>query len=127
MSMQPDTEIIDERCRALPDDKGYALIFVPSGSPPMTRIDELKMAKWYLEKNRSCERYLTPCSNCHKSLIYSQLKKCSRCLIIGYCSRECQVADWPRHKKSEACRYQAKGESIPGFRGQTLAELGRIH
>lgn len=25
---------------------------------------------------------------------------CSRCSKAGYCSRECIVADWPRHKKN---------------------------
>jgi hypothetical protein len=31
--------------------------------------------------------------------------QCSRCLRIFYCSKECQVADWRRHKKS--CRKKA--------------------
>ena len=26
--------------------------------------------------------------------------QCGRCLRIFYCSKECQVADWRRHKKS---------------------------
>lgn len=26
--------------------------------------------------------------------------KCSRCATAGYCSRECIVADWPRHKRN---------------------------
>lgn len=40
------------------------------------------------------------CSLCHAG---SQgqpvtMMRCSRCLRAPYCSRECQVADWPRHK-----------------------------
>ena len=31
--------------------------------------------------------------------------QCSRCLRIFYCSKECQVADWRKHKKS--CRKKA--------------------
>jgi hypothetical protein len=27
-----------------------------------------------------------------------ECKKCSRCTQVYYCSRECQVADWSRHK-----------------------------
>jgi len=36
-----------------------------------------------------------------------KLLKCSKCGLAKYCSRECQVADWPNHKK--LCRL-AKGE-----------------
>eukprot|EP00984_Skeletonema_dohrnii_P021610 scaffold10847_cov72-Skeletonema_dohrnii-CCMP3373.AAC.2 len=31
----------------------------------------------------------------------SSLLNCTRCRFANYCSRECQVADWPRHKKEE--------------------------
>ena len=31
-----------------------------------------------------------------------QMKKCSGCRLINYCSRECQVAHWKKHKQS--CR-----------------------
>ena len=27
-----------------------------------------------------------------------KLKKCGRCRVAEYCSRECQTKDWPRHK-----------------------------
>lgn len=30
---------------------------------------------------------------------------CSRCKIVGYCNRECQRKDWPKHKL-ECKRYQ---------------------
>ncbi|EDS31083.1 zinc finger MYND domain-containing protein 10 [Culex quinquefasciatus] len=35
------------------------------------------------------------CSTCKKSAE----KRCSKCESVFYCSRECQVADWPRHKE----------------------------
>ncbi|KIM84416.1 hypothetical protein PILCRDRAFT_87769 [Piloderma croceum F 1598] len=28
----------------------------------------------------------------------ADLKKCTKCTIVKYCSQECQVSDWPVHK-----------------------------
>ena len=36
------------------------------------------------------------CENCGKAK--EGLKKCARCLQVFYCSKECQVAHFPRHK-----------------------------
>jgi hypothetical protein len=33
--------------------------------------------------------------------------RCSRCRCMYYCSRECQTADWRRHKKECAQEKQA--------------------
>lgn len=33
------------------------------------------------------------------NLRLDQLSQCAKCKSIFYCSRECQVADWKRHKK----------------------------
>lgn len=37
----------------------------------------------------------TQCRRCRKPEAAS---KCSRCKVVKYCTRECQVADWPAHK-----------------------------
>jgi MYND finger len=39
---------------------------------------------------------LTMCQYCQK--VTSATKTCSGCLFSMYCSKECQKADWPKHK-----------------------------
>jgi len=39
------------------------------------------------------------CICCEKEKERVALSVCSRCMIMQYCSRECQVADWPTHRK----------------------------
>ena len=39
------------------------------------------------------------CRYCTEFKERSSLMVCSRCRIDHYCSRECQVADWPSHKR----------------------------
>ena len=46
---------------------------------------------------------LTDRNRCHKcdktgKRKKDKLSKCARCHAVTYCSRECQVEDWPRHK-----------------------------
>ena len=49
---------------------------------------------------------LTMCANCGKGEEESNnLKKCSACFSVKYCSRECQAAHRPQHKK--ACKKRA--------------------
>jgi hypothetical protein len=38
------------------------------------------------------------CFFCEEEYRKVKLFKCGRCLIAGYCSKECQTADWKRHK-----------------------------
>ena len=40
------------------------------------------------------------CYNCNEEMERAQLSVCSRCRIVQYCSRECQVAHWPKHQRS---------------------------
>jgi hypothetical protein len=38
------------------------------------------------------------CGHCNKMPKDKLFKRCSRCKVISYCSRECQVAAWSDHK-----------------------------
>ena len=51
------------------------------------------------------ESYIEPltnrqeCFNCHKTVTgKKKLSKCAKCHAITYCGRDCQVADFARHK-----------------------------
>ncbi len=52
--------------------------------------DEMKAV---LEEQGGSLKY---CANCNISA--PNLKKCGRCKDIYYCSRECQVVNWTKHK-----------------------------
>jgi hypothetical protein len=47
---------------------------------------------------------------CAKDGCYSytpeKLRQCSKCKVVLYCSRDCQVSDWPNHRKF--CKQMAK-------------------
>ena len=53
--------------------------------------------------NTKTDIILSKCTNCGKE--GSNLKSCAACKMVEYCSRECQIAHRPRHKKE--CRRRA--------------------
>ena len=38
------------------------------------------------------------CTECKQEIGLERLLVCGECKIANYCSKECQVADWPRHR-----------------------------
>jgi hypothetical protein len=50
--------------------------------------------------SRLYDKKLRVCAKCQKGEPDGiQMSKCSRCKVVYYCNRECQVADWKVHKK----------------------------
>lgn len=61
------------------------------------------------------------CQKCGKE---ANLKKCSGCKFIRYCSQECQKNDWTRHKlKCSALKQSLSEENIEAVRRQAQAVM----
>lgn len=64
------------------------------------------------------QRVLVPplgntCSSCGKECVAEQdkLKRCTRCLRVGYCNRSCQGSHWQQHRS--ACRASPELVGLP--------------
>jgi len=80
------------------------------------------------------EYYIQPvtnrqeCYTCHKVVTgKSKLSKCAKCHAITYCSRECQVQDWPRHGWNcvpvMVTKIPGKGRGLVAAKDITMGEL----
>ena len=61
------------------------------------RISCSCLKKMHLEARKTWLK-LGVCCYCDEEKERSSLMVCSRCGVDQYCSRECQIADWSRHK-----------------------------
>ncbi|KAI0074651.1 hypothetical protein K474DRAFT_1516669 [Panus rudis PR-1116 ss-1] len=50
--------------------------------------------------------YKERCNYCYNKFEKEKLKRCSRCRFVKYCSRDCQKAAWPTHKRGCSDRFQ---------------------
>jgi len=55
------------------------------------------LKKLHLEA-RKTEPKVGLCYHCKEEKERASLSVCSRCMVYQYCSRECQVVDWPSHE-----------------------------
>ena len=56
------------------------------------------LKKMHLEARKSTPK-MGICWGCDKEMERVSLPVCSQCMVAQYCSRKCQVAVWPEHKK----------------------------
>jgi zinc finger MYND domain-containing protein 10 len=66
------------------------------------RAHMLKLADLYTNNDIEGLTEGFKCGKCQKQAF----KRCSKCKSVWYCSKECQVGDWPNHKS--ACNKKAK-------------------
>jgi len=70
---------------------------------PPPEITDIKFQQHFINnsiKERIAQNHCNTCKKTTDELIDTQkFKKCSKCKLIYYCSRECQVKDWPKHKE----------------------------
>jgi hypothetical protein len=63
--------------------------------------DTMKLVRDYAIRKQDRSRVCNKCQKVYrKGSGAEKFKRCSRCGEIYYCSRKCQVADWPEHKKT---------------------------
>ena len=57
------------------------------------------------------------CASCKKPQtdVPQPLKRCAKCQSVFYCSRECQTANWPTHKRSCVARAVAEAASAQNY------------
>ena len=56
------------------------------------------MLEGYAFRGKEIFAKLGECSKCKERKERALLMVCSRCRILQYCSKECQIADLPRHR-----------------------------
>ena len=80
------------------------------------------------------ENYIQPvtdrqkCYTCHKTVTGKRkLSKCSKCHAITYCGKECQVADFARHKWNcipvMVTEYEGRGRGVIAARDIKMGEV----
>ena len=80
------------------------------------------------------ENYIQPvtdrqqCYTCHKTVTgKKKFSKCSKCHAITYCGKECQVADFARHKWNcvpvMVTEYEGKGRGVMAARDIKMGEI----
>jgi hypothetical protein len=91
-------------------DRGLVL-FLSKQIPCSCLDEEKKNAKEAPKSGR--------CTYCNSEGLKSELKKCSRCKSLHYCSKKCQVADWKAGHKKDCETFKRQREEKAMFKAQT--------
>jgi len=89
------------------------LIAKPITECDLTQQSDIQMADLMLAKFKRLDQQRqaeVQCAKCQRQenldspLTGIKLSKCARCRVVQYCSKECQIRDWPVHKAACKCR-----------------------
>jgi hypothetical protein len=90
----------------------HGLVMFLSKQIPCSCLEEDKNNAKQAPKKRGC-------NYCYSEDLKMELKKCSQCEAVKYCSKECQVADWRAGHKKECNGFKGLGQQNAVFRAQT--------
>jgi hypothetical protein len=90
------------------------LVLFLSKQIPCSCLDESKKNAKQAPKTGWCRR-----RHCNTSLLTLELKKCSQCKSVQYCSKECQAADWRAGHKVECKILKEALENNAALKAQT--------
>ncbi|KAJ7064480.1 hypothetical protein C8F01DRAFT_1127018 [Mycena amicta] len=67
-----------------------------------TLRQNFKQVEFYVDQSQSKEHKGSAniCAKCHEPSPRGELKRCSRCQMVWYCSSQCQNLDWKEHKRA---------------------------
>jgi hypothetical protein len=77
-------------------------------SPSLNKYGVKSLAKQIMSKRVKIH---FSCENCDKIAqgVEPPLQQCSNCMVVAYCSRECQVSHWKKQHKHDCARMKVEG------------------
>jgi ankyrin repeat protein len=116
---------------AMAGQKECCALLAKRGGLSVEQLDDLKQL---VPPVIQAELKLMQCAGCGRARqLEDRFKKCSRCLVARFCSRECQMQHWKRHKavcvkpakEEEKKEVDFTGRRVVLFGLQTAALNGR--
>jgi hypothetical protein len=90
------------------------MMLMPSfGKNKVHEVLKKHAAKQAKEEEKSENLRKGSCKNCNKraqDVAPAELMQCSKCLVVDYCSKKCQVSHWKNQHKHDCARLEKEGE-----------------